>query len=165
MNTFFNCMLYCGMKRRHWWFTFFIILLFVPGLSSGQKVFDFNITCRNAYKEIIQLKLESGQQLLNQEKQQNPDNLVPYFLENYIDFFTLFFNEDPAEYKKRIGNREKRLDLMNKGPDDSPFFLFTKSVIHFQWAAVRIKFGYNWDAGWEFRRSFLQGKENGSSFT
>lgn len=164
MNTFFNCMLYCGMKRRHRLFTFFIVLLFVPGLSSGQKVFDFNTTCRNAYKEIIQLKLESGQQLLNQEKQQNPDNLVPYFLENYIDFFTLFFNEDPAEYKKRIGNREERLDLMNKGPEDSPFFLYTKSVIHFQWAAVRIKFGYNWDAGWEFRRSFLQVKKNGSSF-
>ena len=52
------------------------------------------------------------------------------------------------------------LKLMDKGPENSPYFLFTKSVIHFQWAAVRIKFGYNWDAGWQLRRAYLQIKEN-----
>lgn len=130
----------------------------------AQKVFDFNDRCRQAYHEIIRLKLNAGQQLLNAEKTQNPNNLIPCFLENYIDFFTLFFNEDPAEYKKRLPNREKRLDLLAEGPSGSPFQLFTRSVIHFQWAAVRIKFGNNWDAGWEFRRSFLQIKENISSF-
>lgn len=139
-------------------------VLLAPQLSFSQKVFDFNASCREAYKEIIQLKLDQGQRLLDIEKAQHPDNLIPYFLENYIDFFTLFFNEDPAEYKKRIGNREKRLDLINKGPKSSPFFLHTKAVIHFQWASVRIKFGHNWDAGWEFRRSFLQVKENLSAF-
>jgi len=36
---------------------------------------------------------------LNAEKTLHPDNLIPYFLENYIDFFILFFNEDPVEYK------------------------------------------------------------------
>lgn len=136
----------------------------MPGFCFGQKVFDFNTACRNAYKEIIQLKLDNGQRLLEIEKSKNPNNLIPYFLENYIDFFTLFFNEDAAEYKKRIGNREKRLDLIDDGPENSPFFLYTKAVIHFQWASVRIKFGYNWDAGWEFRRSFLQVKENRESF-
>jgi tetratricopeptide (TPR) repeat protein len=132
--------------------------------SNGQKVFDFNATCQQAYKEIIQLKINAGQQLLNKEKAAHPDNLIPYFLENYIDFFVLFFNEDATEYKKRIDNREKRLDLLSEGPESSPFYLYTKAVIHFQWAAVRIKFGHNWDAGWEFRRSFLQVKENHEQF-
>jgi hypothetical protein len=145
---------------------FFISFLFylLPGACFAQKVFDFNTACRNAYKEIIQLKLDNGQRILDAEKSRHPDNLIPYFLENYIDFFTLFFNEDPAEYKKRIGNAEKRLDLIDEGPEDSPFYLYAKSVIHFQWASVKIKFGHNWDAGWEFRRSFLQVKENLSSF-
>ena len=35
--------------------------------------------------------------MLNIEKTQHPDNLVPYFLENYIDFFTLFLNEDRTD--------------------------------------------------------------------
>jgi hypothetical protein len=130
-----------------------------PFIVSAQT-FDFNLKCQRAYKEIIQLKLKSGQQLLDEEKRVHPDNLIPYFLENYIDFFVLFFNEDPVEYKKRIGNLDKRLELMSKGSQSSPYFLFTKSVIHFQWAAVRIKFGYNWDAGWQFRRAYLQIKEN-----
>jgi hypothetical protein len=104
--------------------------------------------------------LNNGRLLLDQEKKIHPDNLIPYFLENYIDFFVLFFNEDPDEYKKRIPNLDKRLELMNSGPEDSPYFLFTKSVIHFQWAAVRTKFGYQWDAGWGFRRAYLHVKDN-----
>ena len=130
----------------------------------SQKRFDFNANCRIAYKEIIQLKLSSGQRLLNAEKIQDPDNLIPYFLENYIDFFTLFFNEDPTDYAKRSKLLANRLDKMSEGPETSPFYLFTRSIIHFQWASVKVKFGYTWDAGWEFRRSFLQVKENQESF-
>src|SRR4249920_2203612 len=78
----------------------------------AQKTFDFNTNCQIAYKEIVQLKLNNGQRLLNSEKAAHPDNLIPYFLENYIDFFTLFFNEDPQEYKMKIKNLEIRLDKL-----------------------------------------------------
>lgn len=137
-----------------------VVALFLINPAIAQKTFDFNTNCQLAYKEIIQLKLNNGLRLLNAEKAAHPNNLIPYFLENYIDFFTLFFNEDPQEYKKRIPNLENRLDKLSEGPESSPFYLFTKSIVHFQWAAVKIKFGHNWDAGWEFRRSFLQVKEN-----
>jgi tetratricopeptide (TPR) repeat protein len=149
-------------RRRPTFLAVLLVLLYVP--LQAQKVFDFNDRCKKAYHEIIQLKLNSGQQLLDAEKAQHPENLIPHFLENYIDFFTLFFNEDPAEYKKRLPNRETRLELMGAGPENSPFLLFTRSVIHFQWAAVRVKFGSNWDAGWEFRRSFLKVKNNAQQF-
>jgi len=139
---------------------FTCVLIFVTPYQASAQVFDFNAKCQQAYKEIIQLKLDNGQLLLDEEKKAHPNNLIPYFLENYIDFFVLFFNEDPVDYKKRIGNLDKRLQWMGKGSETSPYFLFTKSVIHFQWAAVRIKFGYNWDAGWELRRAYLQIKEN-----
>lgn len=151
------------LKRFLLIFTGFLFLFMAAGTVSAQ-VFDFNARCQQAYKEIIQLKLKDGQALLDEEKGNHPNNLIPYFLENYIDFFVLFFNEDPADYKKLIGNLDKRLDRMNTGPQNSPYFLFTKAVIHFQWAAVRIKFGYNWDAGWQLRRAYLQIKENTNSF-
>lgn len=144
-------------------FAFILLCCALPPAAAAQ-VFDFNLRCQQAYKEIIQLKLKNGQLLLDQEKRSRPDNLIPHFLENYIDFLVLFFNEDPDEYRKRIGNLDKRLELMSKGSDKSPYFLFTKSVIHFQWAAVRIKFGYNWDAGWQLRRAYLQIKENRELF-
>ena len=64
------------------------------------------------------------------------------------------------EFAKRKENLEERLRIISSGPETSPFYFFSKAVLHFQWAAVKIKFGHNWDAGWEFRRSFLQIKEN-----
>ena len=136
------------------------VIFFLLSVSAFSQVFDFNAKCQQAYQEIIQLKLKSGQALLDSEKAAHPKNLVPHFLENYIDFLVLFFNEDPDDYKTRVSNLEKRLKMMDKGPENSPYFLFTKSVINFQWAAVRIKFGYHWEAGWQLRRAYLQIKEN-----
>ena len=136
----------------------FLCLLF-PAAGYGQKHFDFNSNCQEAYREIIRLRLDEGNRLLAAEKKRDPDNLIPVFLDNYIDFFQLFFSEDPAAYQAWKGRLDQRIESMSQGPESSPFNLFTRSVIHFQWAAIKIKFGYNWDAGWEFRRSFLQSKE------
>jgi tetratricopeptide (TPR) repeat protein len=102
--------------------------------------------------------------MLDGEKKRDPANLIPYFLDNYIDFFQLFFNEDATQYAAWKGRRDQRLDLMSRGPEGSPWNLFTRSVIHFQWAAIQIKFGDNWDAAWDFRRSFLQSRDCASRF-
>lgn len=139
-------------------------LLLITASVHAEKKFDFNTNCLRAYKEIVKLKLNAGQEILNAEKKNNPDNLIPYFLENYIDFFELFFNEDPAMYKARSKNLSERLDKMDEGPSNSPFYRYTKAVINFQWAAVKVKFGYRWDAGWQFRRSYLQIKANKEKF-
>ncbi len=133
--------------------------LFLPVPGIGQKHYDLNGNCQDAYQAIIQLRLEEGSRLLEAEKKRDPNNLIPYFLDNYIDFFQLFFNEDAAQYAAWKGRLDRRLELMSEGPESSPFNLFTRSVIHFQWAAIKIKFGDNWDAAWDFRRSFLQSRE------
>ena len=141
-----------------------LLVMVCSTLPSRADDFDFNLTCQQAYHEIISLKLNNGQKLIDQEKRAHPKNLIPYFLENYIDFFLLFFNEDPADYSRLAPNLTKRLNLMDKGSEKSPYYLFTKAVMHFQWAAVRIKFGYNWDAGWELRRAYMQIRENRKLF-
>jgi len=142
-----------------------ICLLFMTsGMAQVPYRFDFNSDCRKAYEEIIKLRLNTGKQILESEKKSDPGNLIPYFLENYIDFFTLYFNEDPEEYKRRKTSIDQRMAMMKKGDPSSPFYLFTRSVIYFQWAAVEIKFGDRWDAAWSFRRSFLAGKENLEKF-
>lgn len=142
----------------------FSLLVFLSANVYAEKKFDFNTNCLRAYKEIVKLKLNAGQEILKAEKNANPDNLIPYFLENYIDFFELFFNEDPAVYKARIKNLSDRLGMMDEGPANSPFYKYTKAIINFQWAAVKVKFGYRWDAGWQFRRSYLQVKANKEKF-
>jgi len=121
--------------------------------------YDFNAGCRQAYQAIVQLRLEAGSQLLDAERKRDPENLIPDLLDDYIDFFKLFFNEDPAEFKAARSRLDRRLGRLDAGPESSPFSLFARSVVHFQWAAIRIKFGDNFDAGLDFRRSFLESQE------
>src|ERR1700748_1066304 len=87
--------------------------LFFVVPAFGQKHFDFNDNCRQAYREIIQLRLDEGGRLLEAEKKRDPDNLIPVFLDNYIDFFQLFFNEDAAQYAAWKGRRDHRLAIVS----------------------------------------------------
>ena len=105
------------MKRK---VIIFILLFFVLTKLNAEKVYEFNSLCQQAYKEITQLKLNNGLALLEKAKKQNPDNLIPLVLESYIDFFVLFFNEDPAEYKIRRPKIEERILLLKDGPASSP---------------------------------------------
>src|SRR5215217_3300117 len=117
----------------------FILLLLVMASAINAQVFDWNANCINAYHDAVSLKLSKAHAALALEKQRNPSNLVPDFIENYIDFFILFLNEDPKERKARIAQWQIRLDRMDEAPDNSPFKLFSKSVINMQWAVVEIK--------------------------
>jgi tetratricopeptide (TPR) repeat protein len=130
----------------------------------AQKVFDFNTQCQEAYHDILSLKIDSGLRLLAIEKKVHPGNLIPYFLDNYIDFLVLVINEDPVEYARRKEHKEERLTLMEEGPENSPFYEFTKSIINFQWAAVGIRFGDKMAPAMAVRRSFMEIKDNRNRF-
>jgi tetratricopeptide (TPR) repeat protein len=134
--------------------------LFFSGIASAEKVFDYNSTCQQAYQEITKLRIVPGLALLAKAKKQNPDNLIPIMLEDYIDFFELFFNEDPKEFEKRMPQFNERLSKISEGPKNSPYYNFCLTTIRIHKAAVEIKFGQNWNAGWDFRRAFLLLKEN-----
>lgn len=140
------------------------MLLLTPVYVCGQKAFRFDAQCQEAYQQIVMMKVKDGQRLLDAEKAADPDNLAPYFLENYIDLFTLFFHEDPAEFKQRYPLREKRLALMKQGPEDSPFYLFTQAMIYAQWGLIKLKYEENLSAMWDFRRAYLTIRENHKKF-
>jgi hypothetical protein len=140
------------------------ILLATISLSCFAQVFDWNENCVKAYHDVISLKINKAQPVLNAEKIRNPQNLVPLLIENYIDFFVLFLNEDPAERKARIGNWESRLNAIDAAPDNVAFKKFASSVINLQWAVVEMKFGNKWSAGWAFRDAFKQAKQNQAAF-
>ena len=135
-----------------------------PLLVVSQPVFEFNSTCQQAFQEITRLKLNAGKSLVLKARQQNPNNLIPELLDNYIDFYTLFLNEDPAELKKRLPQFETRLNKIKAGPSSSPFFLYSQSLIYLQRAASVVKSGKLWDAAWDCRKSYVLIKENKKRF-
>lgn len=98
----------------------------------AEKVYDFNGTCQRAYQEITCLKLNAGAQLVKEARKQNPDNLIPEILESYIDFYILFFNENPADYKIFISHFDDRLGKLEDGPENSPFYNFCRTIVYMQ---------------------------------
>jgi tetratricopeptide (TPR) repeat protein len=132
--------------------------------AQAEKVYEFNTTCQQAYKEIMQLKLNNGLALIAKAKQQNPDNLIPIVLESYIDFYTLFFNEDPAYYNVAKPKFEERIQLLKSGPESSPLHRFCLGALYLHKAAVAIKFSETWSAGWDFKKSYQYMKENQKLF-
>ena len=142
--------------------TLFLLLIYLN--LHAQKVFDFSPICRLAYTEVMQLQIGKGYRDVEESRQANPQNLIPVYLESYIDFFTLFLNEDPQEYAQKKGVFDVRIELMQSGNKNTPWYLYTQSVLYLQKAAVAIKFGETWTAGWAFRKSFLLVKENKKKF-
>ncbi len=107
----------------------------------GQYDFVINPRLEEAYDLIVSLRMEEAQKLLSETKQHAPNNLMPYFFENYIDFLTVFVHENENEFKVLEKNKECRLNSMSKGDKKSPYYLYTQAEIRIQWAIVRIKFG------------------------
>ena len=132
--------------------------------SFSQKVYDFNATCKSAYNDILKLKLKTGKELVEKARKENPNNLIPEFLDGYIDFFVLFFNEDADEYAALKIKFDKRLEAYDNGPANTPFYRYCKTITYIQRAAVKIKFGERFSAGWDFKKANSLIKDNRSKY-
>ena len=137
-----------------------LFCVFFSGIAWCEKTYDFNAVCKEAYQDITSLKISAGQRLVNQARLQNPDNLIPDLLQGYIDFFILFFNEDPAEYKARKEDIESRIDNFKEGSNSSPYYNYCLSVAYLQKAMIAIKFNERLSSFLAFKKAFIYIKEN-----
>ncbi len=117
-----------------------LILAFVWPVTLPAGHFTFTPLCREAYREILSLRLEKGEQVLQKAAEEDPDNLMPVYLENYIDFFRLYISEDEALYYSIRDHKKERLRKLETGDRASPWYLFTQAGVHLQWAITRLKF-------------------------
>lgn len=126
--------------------------------------FHFNQNCKNAYKSILSLRLNEGQSILEEEKVTNPNNLIPYYLENYIDFFTIFIGENATTFNELQENKEIRIKKILAGNKNSPFYLYTQAEIHIQWAFARLKFEEYISAAYELFSAYNLLEENSKKY-
>jgi hypothetical protein len=106
----------------------------------GQTYLEMTKELEDAYKDITALKVETGRQKMLQVRLKEPNNVMTYYIENYIDFFTLFIQEDPQLYKKLLPNRNVRLQKIKSGNPSTPYYLFCQAEIILQWATIKLKF-------------------------
>jgi len=108
---------------------------------SGQGYFEMTTDVIAAYESVSRLRMDEAKLKIAEVKTNEPDNLLIHLVENYIDFFNLFINEDEGIYDRIKENKNKRLDLIKNGDKTSPYYLFSIAEINLQWATAGLKFG------------------------
>ncbi len=142
------------------------IFLCLSTLSANATfVFEPSDYCVRAYHHILQLKLDEAELYLKKEIQVNPDNLFPVFLANYIDFFKIYISEDKNTYTRGIKKQKKRLQLLEHGNNQSPWFLYTQASLMLQWSILQFKFGEYLKAFRTINRAYRLFDKNKDLFT
>ncbi len=135
-------------------YLFALIGTLILQIQTSRADFLFTDNCKKAYTEIMALRLQKAIPLLQAEKKENPNNDFPYLLENYIDFLVLSIGEEKAEFEARKGNKDFRLNRIQKGAANSPYYLYAQAETHLLWAMARLKFGEYLTAASEANKAY-----------
>lgn len=139
---------------------FISIALFVR----ATPYFEYTPEAKQAYQKALSLRFEEARHILDWIKTNEPDNRVVYHIENYIDFFTIFINEEEEEFKRLEKNKSYRLKKIQEGSKDSPYYLYIQAEMRLQWALARLKFEEYVVAFNEVSKAYKQLKENQKKF-
>jgi tetratricopeptide (TPR) repeat protein len=145
---------------------FYLLLLvtFCCTCVFAQRTFEFNAPCKSAHEAILGLQFKNAKSILLKERKNNPQNLIPFYLDNYIDFLTIVISEEKPRFDLLKNNKSIRLDLIEKGDKNSPYYLLTQAEINLQWAFARIKFNEYLTAALEVNKAFKMLEENQKKF-
>lgn len=134
------------------------ILFLCTGIVYGQ--YDYTERCIAAHQYITKLQIDSARLLIEEEKLNNPANLVPILLENYIDFLTAIVGEDKEEFANIEHRKSERLKLLEQGDKSSPWYRTSIAHVYLEWAFARVKFEEYFTAAREIRRAYILLSEN-----
>lgn len=135
-----------------------MLLLIVAGpLYAG---YHFTATCQQAHQAIVNLQFDRASHLLNVEKQRDPENLIPLYLENYRDFIAVFIREERPLFDSCKQLKTKRINALLQGDKKSPYYRFCLAQVHLQWAFVRVKFQEYFSAALEVNKAYRLLEEN-----
>lgn len=128
--------------------------------QAKDRYFEFSPPVLAAYQKAIRLRLPEARQGIDRLKKEEPDNLLPLLVDNYIDFLTVFTGERPDDYKRLLKNMEPRLDKIARGDRRSPYYLYCQAEIRLQWAFLSSRFGNFLSAMSDTKQAYALLKEN-----
>jgi predicted negative regulator of RcsB-dependent stress response len=134
---------------------FFLILFLSDCFSvSAKSHFTWSPKLKNAYKKVLALRFDEANFLIAQEKNQDSENLMVYHVENYLDFFRVYINEEDVEFNRLEGNKDRRLAKIKEGDENSPYYLYLQATTRLHWAMARLKFEEYATAAFEVNKAF-----------
>jgi hypothetical protein len=145
---------------RHFVAGFFVC----TAICSHAQSFNFDESCRKAYNSAIALRLDEARTLLKDCRKTDNKNLIPTFIDSYVDFLWLYTNDTRELYNKLKSAKDLRLEQLKQGDKNSPYFLYTQAEVNLQWAVMDLKFGDYMAAIFEIRKAFKLLEENQLKF-
>jgi hypothetical protein len=139
---------------------FLVSFLLISVNATCLANFDFNSNCVEAYKSIVALRLAEGHRLIEKEKAIHPQNGITVLLDNYYDFFLLLTTDSKAEFDKLKDNKSKRIDLLSKNDENSPYYNYSIAQVNLQWALLNSRFAEYTAAGLEVNRAYKLLQDN-----
>jgi len=136
----------------------FIVLASYSHAQSAYYKFDND--SKVIYEKLLYLQLDSADILIKQQKQSQPNNLIPLLLENYSDFLRLVLFEDEDLFEQIKDRKKIRLNKWETGPKDSPWHLSGQAQIKLQWAFSRVLFDEYFTAATEINSAYHILEEN-----
>ena len=127
-------------------------MLFAPFLLKAS--FIFNQNCSDAHNLIISLRFNEARILIANEKKENPQNAIPYYLDNYIDFLGAFISEEEGLFNKYTSLLVVRKRRIEQESSDSPYYKYCLATMDMQVAFTRIKFGEYVKAAGEINKAY-----------
>jgi hypothetical protein len=143
---------------------FSLATIATPTILRSQQNYDLNAECEEIYQLIIDLRFGEAVHKIDHEKKVHPQNLIPYYLENYIDFFSIIIREEKSDFDRRKGHKKERIKLLKGGDPTSPYFRLLQAETHLQWAIARLKFEEYFKAIREIQTAYGLLKENQIEF-
>jgi tetratricopeptide (TPR) repeat protein len=131
-----------------------IIFFLLTVTALGQKV-ELTERCKEAYSQIIKLKLDTAQKILDEERNTGHGNLYVDYLENYIDFLNLFITENKSLYDHITYKKSERIDKLNNLPDSDTLRDYLIANVRLQWAMVESKFRDYFSSAVDIRKAYL----------
>ena len=141
-----------------------LVITMMTSQAIGQYQYNWTPRTQKIYESITSLRIPEARTLINQDKKANATNLIYPLLESYADFYQLFLNENKDEYKQAYPDFEQRIELLEDGPKQSPYHLYSIALAHLHKSLIALRFNKNLEAGLDFRKAFLLFKENKKAY-
>jgi hypothetical protein len=95
-----------------------------------------------AYQNASKLKIDLARQQLSAYKAQNKkiDGWAIY-VEDFTDMVTLLVSDNHQLFDKWVENEDKRLEQLEKLPENNPHTRFFQGEVRLHWAFAKLKFG------------------------
>lgn len=110
------------------------------------------------------LRFTKAEERMLSEKKLNPGNQVPYIIDNYIDFLKVLIGEEEKDFIHLKNNKEPRLQKLAEDGENSPWYLYSQSLIYLQSGVARLKFAEYVNAGLDINRAYRLLNENQRKF-